>query len=137
MALSETFGRYDQPWTLPDVSGFASWRTERGGGDKGGGGMCILYKETLKPHQWTPPVPFHLHHIENERQWLLIDNGKEKIALLHCYIACQNSTNNDYIQWNEDLFHLMSIELTKLRDQGFLVLCLGDFNSRIGRIPGL
>ena len=137
LAISETFGRYDKPWTLPDVPGFASWRTERGGGDKGGGGLCILYKDALKPHHWAPQVPFNLQHIENERQWLLIDNGKEKIALLHCYIACQSTTSNDYMQWNEDLFHLMTLELTKLKDQGFIVLCMGDFNSRIGRVPGL
>jgi hypothetical protein len=113
------------------------WRTERGGGDKGGGGLCILYKETLRPHHWAPQVPLNLQHVGNERQWLLIDNGKEKIAFLHCYIACQNNTSNDFMQWNEDLFHLMTLELEKLRGQGFIILCMGDFNSRIGRIPGL
>ena len=137
MALSETFGRSDQPWTLPNITGYGSWRTERGGGDKGGGGLCILYRETLTPHHWTPQVQPNLKHIENERQWLLIDNGKEKIALLHCYIACQNNKNDEYLQWNEDLFQLMSNELAKLREHGFMVLCLGDFNSRVGRLPGL
>ena len=31
----------------------------------------------------------------------------------------------------------MTIELSKLRGQGFIVLGMGDFNSRIGRIHGL
>ena len=137
MSLSETFGRSDQPWTLPAIPGYGSWRTERGGGDKGGGGLCILYREALTPHHWAPQVPNNLQHAENERQWLLIDNGKEKIALLHCYIACQNNKSDDYIQWNEDLFQLMTLELAKLREHGFMVLCMGDFNSRVGQLPGL
>ena len=135
--MSETFARSDQPWTLPPIPGYSAWRTERGGGDKGGGGLCILYRSTLTPHLWTPPVPSSAKHVENERQWLLIDNGKQKVAFLHCYIACQNSRSDAFIQWNEDLFHLMSMEMTKLREQGFITLCMGDFNSRVGRLPGL
>ena len=137
LALSETFGRADQPWTLPPVPGYQSWRVERGGGDKGGGGLCILYRETLTPHLWTPPVPAHVRHVENERQWFLIDNGKEKLAFLHCYLACQSTKNDDFLQWNEDLFQLMSMEMSKLREHGFVTLCMGDFNSRVGRIQGL
>ena len=78
-----------------------------------------------------------MKHVENERQWFLIDNGKEKLAFLHCYLACQSSQNENFLQWNEELFQLMSMELSKLRDQGFVTLCMGDFNSRVGRIPGL
>ena len=29
------------------------------------------------------------------------------------------------------------MEMTKLREHGFITLCMGDFNSRVGRIPGL
>ena len=67
----------------------------------------------------------------------MIDNGKERVALLHCYIACQSNRNDEFLKWNEDLFHLMTTELTKLREHGFMVVCMGDFNSRIGRLPGL
>ena len=119
------------------MPGYSSWRTERSGGDKGGGGLCIFYKERLSPHQWSPQVPEPLKYIEKERQWLLIDNGKERVALLHCYIACQSQRSDSYLQWNEDLFQLVTEELLKLREQGFLVVCMGDFNSRIGRVPGL
>ena len=109
----------------------------RSGGDKGGGGLCILYKSSLSPHEWMPEVPEALKYVAKERQWLLVDNGKERVALLHCYVACQNSRNDDFMRWNEDLFLLMSTELTKLKEQGFMVVCMGDFNSRIGRLPGL
>ena len=137
MALSETHLRADQPWTLPEIPGYSCHRTERGGGDKGGGGLCIVYRKELTPHHWVPKVPQNLLHVENERQWLLIDNGKQKCALLHCYLACQTTRHTDYTQWNEDLFHLMLLELLKLKEQGFIILCLGDMNSRVGQIPGM
>ena len=82
-------------------------------------------------------MPPTAKHVENERQWLLIDHGKQKVALLHCYIACQSNKSDAFMQWNEDLFHLMSMEMTILREHGFITLCMGDFNSRVGRIPGL
>ena len=31
----------------------------------------------------------------------------------------------------------MLLELLKLKEQGFIILCLGDMNSRVGQIPGL
>ena len=112
-------------------------RAERGGGDKGGGGLCILYRDTLTPHHWLPKVEDRLKYVENEMQWLLVDNGSQKCAMLHCYVSCQSVRNDNFIQWNEDLFELMTSELVRLRKQGFIVLCMGDFNSRVGRISGL
>ena len=88
-------------------------------------------------HQWTPSVPHDLQYISNERQWLLITSQKEKCAFLHCYIACQNTNNDSFIKWNEDLFHLITKEAIQLRKQGFIVLAMGDFNSRVGKITGL
>ena len=76
-------------------------------------------------------------YVNKERQWLLIDNGKEKCAILHVYIACQSSNTDGYLQWNEDLFFMLTQEALKLRHQGFMIISLGDYNSRVGRIPGL
>ena len=97
----------------------------------------MLYRKTLPAHEWTPPVPLKSQYIMNERQWLLIDNKKERCAFLHIYIACQSSKNDSFLQWNEDLFHLVTQEAIKLRKLGFIVLAMGDFNSRVGSIPGL
>jgi hypothetical protein len=137
LALSETFGRADQPTILEPHQGFSTWKTERSGTDKGGGGLAILYKDTLPAHQWNPSVPAHLQYVMNERQWLLLDNQKERCAILHVYIACQTTRNENFLQWNEDLFWMITQEAIKLRSQGFVVLALGDFNSRVGAIPGL
>ena len=137
LALSETFGRADQPSVLSPIDGYATWNSERSGRDKGGGGLTMLYKKTLTAHQWSPPVTAPLKYIENERQWLLVEGSKERCAFLHVYIACQTTRNDNYMQWNEDLFYLISQEAIKLRREGFIVLALGDFNSRVGQIDGL
>ena len=88
------------------------WNTERGGGDKGGGGLTMVYRDTLTAHQWMPPVPPHQHYVMNERQWLLLGN---KFTFLPVYIACQNNKNESYLQWNEDLFELITKEEILLR----------------------
>ena len=136
--MSETHCRADQPPVLPAVDGFTVWNTERSGSDKGGGGLSILYKDTLTAHQWSPAVPDTLDYVKNERQWLLLNSQSgKKCAFLHCYIACQNFASDSFIQWNEDLFHLLTTEAINLRRQGFMVICLGDFNTRVGQIEGL
>ena len=68
---------------------------------------------------------------------MLLEVGRERIAFLHCYIACQTSRNDDFLTWNEDLFQLLTQETISIRQQGFRVLAMGDFNSRIGQIRGL
>ena len=104
----------------------------------GGGGLTMLYKKSLIAHQWSPSVPDGLEYIGKERQWLLIgSSGATKCAFLHCYIACQSSSSDNFIQWNEDLFHLITKEAIILRRQGFMVIAMGDFNSKVGVIPGL
>ena len=135
--MSETFARSDQPSILDPIAGYASWSTNRGGSDKGGGGLTILYKDTLTAHKYTPAVPTNLEYIQNERQWLLVNQGKDRCAFLHVYIACQSFTSDSFLKWNEDLFLLIKEEAIKLKQQGFLVLAMGDFNSRVGCLKGL
>ena len=134
MALSETFGRSDQPCQLDPVPGYKVWHTERGGSDKGGGGLTMLYREDLVAHEWTPPVPSSQQYVEKERQWLLLG---DKCAFLHIYIACQSHRSQDFLQWNEDLFSLVTSEALLLRKRGFCCLAMGDFNTRVGVLPGL
>ena len=57
MALSETFGRSDQPSLLAHIDGYDIWRAERSGDEKGGGGLCLLYQSSLVAHEWTPLYP--------------------------------------------------------------------------------
>ena len=98
----------------------------------------MLYKKSLIAHQWSPAVDKELEYVAKERQWLLVGSqGETKTAFLHCYIACQSNTTEDFITWNENLFFLITQEAIKLRRQGFMVLAMGDFNSKVGVMPGL
>ena len=122
---------------LPEIPGYSSIRTERGGADKKGGGLCMLYRSSMTPHHWTPSVEPQIDYVANERQWIIFEQGKEKCAFLNCYMACQTNNDESFIALNEDLFYLLSKEVRELRSRGFIVLCMGDFNSRVGRLPGL
>ena len=131
-------GRADQPSTEMNIEGYAEpWKTERSGNDKGGGGLVMYFKETLKVHKHEPIVPPEHKYVQNERQWLFITGDGSKCAFLHVYMACQTSRNDSYLHWNEDLFCLLKQEAHVLKRQGFMILAMGDFNSRCGRIEGL
>ena len=134
--MSETHLRADKPYDIPYIEGYTPYNTERKGDDKGGGGLTLLYKSDLPVHPYEPTVPEHLQYVENERQWLLFGAGCRKLAFLHCYLACQSNRHN-FVQWNEDLFFLMGQEAQVLKRQGFMVFALGDFNTRVGQLPGL
>ena len=134
--MSETHFREDQNQDPIEIDNLLSWRVERSGIEKRGGGLCLYYHESLEAHCWVPQVPPHLVSSAKERQWLLL-TGSEKVAFLHVYIACQTNQNDGYIEWNENLFNLITLETIKLRRDGFTVLAMGDFNSRVGKIPGL
>ena len=94
----------------------------------------MLYKDNLSAHEWSPPVPSSQEYVKNERQWLILSS---KVAFLHVYIACQTSRNEDFMGWNEDLFNLVTQEAISLLRQGITCLAMGDFNTRVGQIPGL
>ena len=91
----------------------------------------------MNAHEWRPSTPSSMKYVSNERQWLLIQGSTERLAFLHVYVACQSKKSDKYLQWNEDLFHLLTEETILLRNQGFTILALGDFNTRVGQLPGL
>ena len=53
------------------------------------------------------------------------------------YIACQTTRSDSYLQWNEDVFQLLTTKVISLRRKGFIVIALGDFNTRVGNLDGL
>ena len=81
--MSETHGRADKPTLADPIDGYNHWRSERSGGEKGGGGLCIIYKENLQAREWVPTVAPNFEYITKERQWLLIDTESEKYAFLY------------------------------------------------------
>ena len=136
-AISETLCRADHPSSPMAMDGYNTCRVERSGTEKGGGGLCLLYRDSLTASEWLPSVPSHLQYIQKERQWLLISSNTEKIAFLHIYLACQSFKSDAFLTWNEDLLSLVTKEAIMLKKQGFVVLSLGDYNTRVGQLPGL
>ena len=49
---------------------------------QGGGGLSLYYRDELTTHEHRPLVPDNFKYIENERQWLLVDNENTKLAFL-------------------------------------------------------
>ena len=136
--MSETHGRKERPDILQRVPGYELRFCERGGTSKGGGGLALFFRESLSAHEWIPSVDDDLTYVEKERQWLLIHGeGGGKLAFLSCYIACHSFTSDDFVKWNEDLFHLLTKETLYLRQKGFMVVAMGDFNTRVGELNGL
>ena len=68
---------------------------------------------------------------------MLTGESVHKLAFVSCYAACESWGNDSFIGWNRDLYALLVEEGMALKSQGFAVLAMGDFNSRVGRMPGL
>ena len=110
----------------------------RGGREKQGGGLLLIYKSSLDAHPWVPTVEPSKAYVSQERQWLLIQgHGGKKVAVLSCYLACQHTDSDQFITWNRDLYSLMTEECQILKSQHYQVVALGDFNAKIGQVPGL
>ena len=44
--------------------------------------MSLYYDSSLLAHEHKPTVDDKFRHLENERQWLLVESGRKKLALL-------------------------------------------------------
>ena len=137
MAISETKEREDGKSVMQHLPGYEMKPLMRKGSDKGGGGLCLYYRSNLTAHLWIPKTCSKYDYVSKERQWLLIKGLTEKLAFLHVYIACQTNRSDSYLQWNNDLFSLLTEETHVLRSQGFSILALCDFNTRVGRLKGM
>ena len=113
MAISETKEREDAKTSMQNIDGYEMKPLMRKGTDRGGGGLCLYYRNTLNAHLWIPNTSSSYLYVSKERQWLLIEGNSEKLAFLHVYIACQTSRSGDYLQWNNDLFALIT-EVAKI-----------------------
>ena len=136
--MSETNGRRESPTTFTPPSGYSCLESTRGGGEKQGGGLLLIYKSSLDAHPWVPTVEPSKEYVSQERQWLLIrGHGGKKVALLSCYLACQRTDSDQFISWNQDLYSVMAEECLILKSQHYQLVALGDFNAKIGQVPGL
>ena len=104
LAVQETKLRKESTTNI-EIAGYSCIRAERGGIEKGGGGLCTYVKTGLKCHSWEPPAQEKYEKFINERQWSLIKGKYSKLAVLNVYMAAESKDTNDHIQWNEDMVY--------------------------------
>ena len=104
LALCETHGRQESPTTYVPPCGYSQLESARSGNAKQGGGLLLLYRDNLNAHAWVPGVDAASSYVAQERQWLLITGeGGKKLAFLSCYLACQRTSTDAFLEWNIDL----------------------------------
>ena len=106
--------------------------------DKMGGGIAVykrqcegLLFDILMPSITDP----NLHYVKNERVWVTTHSLKMKTAICTAYLGYQ-SDDDKHKEWNEGILHVLLMEAASLRSQGYRVVFMGDFNSRVGSAPG-
>ena len=58
-----------------------------------------------------------------------------KTAICTVYLGYQ-SDNDKHKDWNEGILHVLTSEAATMRAHGYRVVFMGDFNSRVGSVPG-
>ena len=77
---------------------------ERGGDEKKGGGLCVIWKKDVNLVPWDFVVPKEKENVAKERQWYLLATRGTKYAIMNVYLAFETTTNRN---WNDDLTSLM------------------------------
>ena len=106
--------------------------------DKMGGGIAVYMRQsegllfdTFMPSITDP----NLHYVRNERVWITTHSLRMKTAICTAYLGYQ-SDDDKHKDWNDGILHVLLLEAASLRSQGYRVVFMGDFNSRVGSAPG-
>ena len=78
------------------------------------------------------PVEKNHEKIESERAWYILSTGKETIAILNIYAAAEITANQEYREWNEKLYDLITKEIIQLKAEGHIIIIQGDLNGHVG-----
>ena len=107
----------------------------RGPGEKGGGGKLVIVREDVLHMTWRPAIR-QGEHLENERLWLLLLEGQEKVAVCSVYMAAEVAGLDSFKTWNEHLYAALQEEMECLRAEGYKCVIIGDLNGHVGDGPG-
>ena len=139
--LLETKRRFEDEETPIDVPGYevSEYRRSDLAGDKGGGGIAVFTRKVdgLAFKDFNPDLPDpSLAFVRNERVWKTVETGSRKTAICAVYAGFQ-SPDDMNADWNTALFSVLKMEVESLRQEGFRVVLLGDFNGHVGDTPGV
>ena len=139
--LLETKRRFEDEGINLDIPGYEVSECRRSdlAGDKGGGGIAIYTRKAdgtiFKDFDPDLPDP-NQAFVRNERSWKTVETVHGKTAVCGVYAACQAADDGNG-PWNDILFSVLRSEVTALRQEGFRVVLLGDFNAHIGNQAGI
>ena len=134
--LLETKHRLEDDCLCLDVPGYDVTEYCRSdlAGDKGGGGIAIFTRKTdglvfndFDPDLEDPSQAF----VRNERAWKTVKTSRQKTAVCSVYAGFQ-AADDRHGNWNETLFSVLRGEVSALRQDGYRVIMLGDFNGHVG-----
>ena len=134
--LLETKRRLDEECLPADVDGYDLTEVRRSdiALDKAGGGLAIYTKKTdgLVFKDYDPDIadPSHLF-VRKERAWKTVESVRGKTAICAVYAGFQ-AADDRHGTWNDTLYSVLCSEVHSLRQAGFRVVLLGDFNGHIG-----
>ena len=138
--LFETKRREEEIGTDINIDGYELIEIRRSdtADDKQGGGIACYYKKnrTTLFKQYSPQIDHpDLAYVDNERLWVTVETQHTKTAICGVYFGCQFSDDRNSA-WNDGMYWVLQHEVSSLRDQGFRVLIVGDFNAHIGSVVG-
>ena len=131
-SLTETKKRkHDRKIQMP---GFQVVESRRDRGDKAGGGIACLMRETLGVGfcRFDPMISKpELQYVDKERLWVTYKSPGGKTAVATVYLGW-NASDDRHLEWNEGILEVLADEVRDLREKGFRVVLQGDFNSWVG-----
>ena len=58
------------------------------------------------------------------------------MAICNCYFAAEITANQNFVEWNNQLYTMISKEIVKLKADDHMIVVMGDLNAHIGRQLG-
>ena len=92
-----------------------------------------IVKKSIKTFRWMPEIEEKWSKVEKERQWIIATMGDKKLAICNCYMAAEVTCNQNFIEWNDLLYEMLSSEIVKLKADNHMIVLAGDMNAHIGK----
>ena len=96
-----------------------------------GGGIQLFIKDKVKVVPYIPVSSEEYKEVDTERIWALATGTDTKIAIGFVYAA--STSVPGHVNINKKLYKLLREEGTKLAEEGFKLLFMGDFNGHLGK----
>ena len=138
--ILETKRRLEETGHDISIEGYNVFETRRSdlAGDKNGGGIAVYTRiaDGLVFNEHKPVIDNPEHSfVNNERAWITIDSLHAKTALCGLYMGFQ-AVDDRHGEWNDIIYQNLRSEIRDLRQAGYRIELLGDFNGHVGNKLG-